>query len=85
MGIAGLEGVEFALILRSYESVRRCRVRSDPVSCGRQSVTSCWIEDPADFCRKMADDCGAEVYRNSTVGSVLGKSAGKDSYPGVAT
>jgi hypothetical protein len=44
---------------------------------GRQRVTSWWIRDPADFCRKMRAVFGAEVYRNSTGVSVLEKSAGK--------
>ena len=50
-------------------------------SAGRQTVTGCRIEDPADFCRKMAADFGAEVYRNSTGDLGLGKSAGKRTRP----
>jgi hypothetical protein len=46
-------------------------------SAARQRVTSRRIRDPADFCRKTTCDFGAEVYRNSTGVSVLGKSAGK--------
>ena len=45
---------------------------------GRQRVTGSWIEDPADFCRKMAAVFGADVYRNSTGGLCLGKSVAKD-------
>ena len=44
---------------------------------GRQRVTGSWIEDPAGFCRKMAAIFGAEVYRNSSDDSALGKSAAK--------
>src|SRR6266699_5024772 len=48
------------------------------VSAVRQRVTTCRIQDPADFCRKTAADFGAEVYRNSTGRSLVGKSAGKE-------
>jgi hypothetical protein len=47
-------------------------------SAGRQRVTSWRSQDPADFCRQPRAVCGAEVYRNSTDDSGLGKSAGKD-------
>jgi hypothetical protein len=77
MATVGLEGVEFPLNLRGYRWVSVV----DGLTlfpAGRQRVTGCGIEDPADFCRKMAAVFGAEVYRNSTEGSALGKSAGKD-------
>jgi hypothetical protein len=45
---------------------------------GRQRVTACFIEDPADFCRKMAAVFGDEVYRKSADAPDLGKSAGKE-------
>jgi hypothetical protein len=48
------------------------------ISAGGQRVTSWGIEDPADFCRKMADVFGAEIYRISTGVSGLGKSAAKE-------
>ena len=48
-------------------------------SSGRQRVSSCRIQDPADFCRKMAAVFGAEVYRKSTGVSSVGKYAVKDS------
>jgi hypothetical protein len=44
---------------------------------GRQRVTRRWIEDSMDFCRKTRAVFDAEVYRNSTGVSDLGKSAGK--------
>ena len=47
-------------------------------SRSRQRATSRRIEDSADFCGKLPDDFGAEVYPNSTDGSGLGKSAGKE-------
>ena len=47
---------------------------------GSQRVTSGRIRDPADFCRKTAFVFSAEVYRNSTGVSDLGKSSGKDRY-----
>jgi hypothetical protein len=36
------------------------------------------MQDPADFCRKRPSDFGANVYRNSTGVSSLGKSEGKE-------
>ena len=48
------------------------------VPAGRQRVTGGLIEDPADFCGKMAGVFGDEVYRKSTEGTGLGKSAGKE-------
>ena len=37
-----------------------------------------WIEDPANFCRRIAGVSGAEVYWKSTGVSGLGKSAAKE-------
>jgi hypothetical protein len=76
MGIAGSAGVECPSKWRSYKRVGRRSRQSDPDFCGRQRVTSCRIQDPADFCRKMAAAFGAEVYRSSTDDSGLEKSAG---------
>ena len=45
---------------------------------GRQRVTGCGVEHPADFCGETRADFGAEVYRKRTGGSGLGKSAGKE-------
>jgi hypothetical protein len=75
-GIAGLEGAGCPINLRGYRWGRRRSRRGDPDFCGRQRVTSCRIQDPADFCSKMAGGFGAEVYRKSTGVSVKGKSSG---------
>jgi hypothetical protein len=79
MGIVGLAGVGFPTNPQSYKWGRRRSLRSDPGFCGRPEGYELGIQDPADFCRKMAAVFGAEVYRNSTGVLVLGKSAGKDS------
>ena len=74
-----MEAVGFRINPRSYTRGRRRRLRSDPVFDGKTEVTRGRIEDPGDFCREMTGICGAEVYRKSTEGSALGKSAAKNS------
>jgi len=71
--------------VRGQLQIRRVTSGGEGVGAGltlfpawRQWVTSCWIEDPADFCWKTPPLFFAEAYRKSTGVSVLGKSAGKD-------
>jgi hypothetical protein len=81
MDTAGLEGAGCPSKSRSYEWGRRRNLVVTLFSAGRQRVTSRRSQDPPDFCRKTAADIDAEVYRNSTGSSVIGKSAGKERSP----